>query len=325
MVDSQLRGRAGSKGSPPGLLLLASIVASLTLAACGTGSAADPDNASCNAPPVSFGAPLVLANHAEVSVRFTCEGAAQAGTIYLPNGAGPHPAAVWVHGDGPMKRIISGTGNVIAGLVQAGVAVLSYDKRGVGESQGVCCPGAEGRFNLLAADAVGAVNALRSMPGIDQRHVGLLGGSQAGWIVPLAAARSSNVAFTALVDAPAVTQDEEKLYSLLTGEEGGAGGVLSHQAIAYRLKQAGPSGFDPLPSLEKISVPGLWLYGGADESIPADRSIAILDSLKKHGKDFTVIVLPGAGHGLLNVPPSDPRALPTLVEWVTKQVHAPDA
>jgi hypothetical protein len=41
------------------------------------------------------------------------------------------------------------------------------------------------------------------------------------------------------------------------------------------------------------------------------------------GKDFTVVVYPKAGHGLLDVPPTDPRALPTLVRWVRNRVHVP--
>ena len=310
-------------GSRRLLSVLASILAVVPIAGCATGSARDPANARCDDPRPSFGGPVVLPTHTQVAVHFTCEGAVQAGTIYVPNGLGLHAGAVWVHGDGPMRRIGYGDDNVVAGLVRAGIAVLSYDKRGVGESQGVCCPGDSGHFNLLAADAIGAVNALRSMPGIEPRHVGLLGASQAGWVVPLAASRSSSIAFTVLVDAPTVTQDEEKLYSLLTGEEGEAGGVLSKQAIAYRLKQAGASGYDPRPSLDRMSNPGLWLYGGADRSIPADRSIAILNALKQQCKDFTVAVLPGAGHGLLNVPPSDPRALPMVVDWISSQVHAP--
>jgi len=211
---------------------------------------------------------------------------------------------------------------MVAKFLDSGVAFLSYDKRGVGESQGTCCPGDYGHFNLLAADAVGAVNTLRAMPEIDPRHVGLLGASQAGWIVPLAAARSKSVAFTALADAPAVSQGEELLYSLLTGEEGSGGGVLSKQAISYRLKRAGPSGFDPRPSLAQMSIPGIWAYGGADKSIPADECMAVLRSLKAQGRDFTVVVFPGAGHGLLDDPPSNPQALPTLVRWVAETARA---
>lgn len=292
---------------------------SLMLAACATSS--DPEGARCNGPPVTFGEIQLVGDHREAEVRFTCEGAVQAGTIYLPNRPGRYPAAVWVHGSGPEKRISYFAGNVVAALVRVGVAIFSYDKRGVGESQGVCCPGDSGHFNLLAADAVGAVNALRSRPDINPREIGLIGGSQAGWVVPVAAARSSSLAFTALVDAPTVTQDEEKLYSLLTGEEGNAGRVLSKQAIAYRLKQLGPSGFDPFPYLQRITVPGLWLYGGADQSIPVERSVSILNALKERGQNFTVIELPGASHGLLDVPPSDPSALPILTHWITAHVQ----
>jgi len=286
---------------------------------CGE-AVSDPASARCDAPNPSFGDVQTLGDRNEVAVRFTCEGVRLSGTAYLPSGSGSFPAVVWISGDGPQKRLTFGP--LVTAFLDAGVAFLSYDKRGVGESDGVCCPGDYGHFNLLAADAIGAVNTLRAMPDIDPRHVGLLGASQAGWIVPLAAIRSKSVAFTALADAPAVSQGEELLYSLLTGEEGSGGGVLSKQAISYRLKRAGPSGYDPGPSLAQMSVPGIWAYGGADKSIPPDECITVIRGLKAQGKDFTVVVFPGAGHGLLNDQPTDPGALPTLVQWIAARAHS---
>jgi len=297
-------------------LWLAAAVVLFLSQACGE-TESDPESARCEAPNPILGDVQVLSDHSEVAVRFTCVGASLSGTAYLPSGSGAHPAVVWVSGDGPHKRLAFGS--LVAAFVGAGVAFLSYDKRGVGESEGVCCPGDYGHFNLLAADAVGAVNAMRKLPGIDPHSVGLLGASQAGWIVPVAAARSRSIAFTALADAPAVSQGEELLYSLLTGEEGGGGGVLSKQAISYRLNRTGPSGFDPRKSLAQMTVPGIWAYGGADKSIPADECAEIIRSLKATGKDFTVVVFPGAGHGLLDDRPSDPRALPALVRWVVQR------
>jgi dienelactone hydrolase len=286
--------------------------------ACGE-QASDPETARCNDPAPGFGEVQARDDHNEVAVRFTCEGARLSGTIYIPVGSGPFPAVVWISGDGPHTRLAFGP--LVSTFTGLGVAFLSYDKRGVGQSQGVCCPGDSGHFNLLAADAVGAANTLRAMVGIDPHHVGLLGASQAGWIVPLAATRSRSIAFTALADAPAVSQGEELLYSLLTGEEGGGGAVLPKQAIYYRVKQTGPSGFDPRPSLAQMSIPGIWAYGGADRSIPADECISVIRSLKAQGKDFTVVVFPGAGHGLLDNQPSDPRALATLARWVSDHTH----
>jgi hypothetical protein len=40
------------------------------------------------------------------------------------------------------------------------------------------------------------------------------------------------------------------------------------------------------------------------------------------GKDFTVVLFPLAGHGLLDVPPTDPRAMPTLLAWIHKHARA---
>src|SRR2546422_8754059 len=66
---------------------------------------ADPPTASCNAPAPTFGPATQVLSHQEVAVHYTCEGAVQAGTLYLPSGPGPHPAAVWVHGAGPAARL----------------------------------------------------------------------------------------------------------------------------------------------------------------------------------------------------------------------------
>ena len=68
-----------------------------------------------------------------------------------------------------------------------------------------------------------------------------------------------------------------------------------------------------------MSTPGLWLYGGADKSIPTDRSVEILTRLKRAvGKDFTIVVFPNAGHGLVDNVPTAPEAPATLVEWIQK-------
>jgi pimeloyl-ACP methyl ester carboxylesterase len=188
-------------------------------AGCGGSSVSDPESARCNAPPTTFGQPTAFSDHSEVAVHYTCAGAVQAGTLFLPQGEGPHPAVVWVHGAGPATRL-TGTAPLIKALAGAGIAVLSYDKRGAGESKGKCCPGDDGHFNLLAADVAGAVSARRKRPDVDSGKIGLLGASHAGWVAPLAAVRSNEVAFLALVDAPVVARSVESLYSHLTGEEG---------------------------------------------------------------------------------------------------------
>jgi pimeloyl-ACP methyl ester carboxylesterase len=307
--------RAGSR------FLATVIVGVLVLAGCG-GSVDDPEAARCVHPSSEFGQKVAFFDHDEVSVRFQCNGSELAGTLDLPKQAGNHPAMVYVHGAGEATRW---TWDVpwVQRFVRAGLAFFSYDKRGVGESEGVCCPGDDSHFNLLAADADGAASALRSRPEIDQGLIGFLGTSQAGWIVPLAVARSNlPIAFTALVDAPATTTGEERKWSDLAGEDADDPPALTTEKRAEFTAQLDPSGFDPLPLIRQMNGPGLWLYGGQDRSVPSGKSAATLQRLRRAGKDFTIVTFSDAGHGLLDTPPTDPRAIDRLVAWLRANVLA---
>ena len=296
-------------------------VVTVALTACGN-SINDPESARCNSPRTTFDHKIVLAEHVEVEVHFRCVGAVLAGTLYLPKRAGRVPAVVYVHSSGQSARW---TWDVpwVQQIVGAGIAFFSFDKRGVGESEGTCCPGDQSHFNLLAADADGAVNAVRTRAEIDPARIGFLGISQAGWVVPLAVVRSHNrVVFTALASGAAVTTHEEQQWSKLAGEEDANPAPLTSEKKAEITRKLRPSGFDPVPLLGQMTVPGIWVYGRGDRSIPAEKSAATLERLRKtQGKDFTVVLFPHAGHGLLDTPPTDPRAMPTLLAWIQKHAR----
>ena len=102
-------------------------------------------------------------------VHYTCEAAMLTGTLYLPEDKGRHPAVVWILGGEQTDRLTYG--DLVSAFTNRGVGFFSYDKRGGGQSQGECCPGDYGHFNLLTADAVGAVNALRSSTSIDPGRI----------------------------------------------------------------------------------------------------------------------------------------------------------
>ena len=298
------------------LLALVGIGASIAAVLFVLDYLSDPPTASCNAPPAGFGQATTVLTRQEVLVHYTCEGAVQAGTLYLPSKPGPHPAVIWIHGAGPERRL--GYAGALASLVDAGVAVYSYDKRGVGESQGSCCPGDNGHFNLLSADIAGAVAALASMPDVRKDEIGLIGASQAGWIAPKAAAMSGKVAFIALASSTPVTERLTNLYERLArGDEG----QLSREEISRRLASAGPAGFDPLPYWRQLSVRSLWMLGTEDDRIPVPETTALLNQLKNEGKSIEIVTFAGAGHGLLDVPPSAADAPRTLVSWVVQRVH----
>jgi uncharacterized protein len=67
-----------------------------------------------------------------------------------------------------------------------GIGAFVYDKRGTGVSGGTYTQD----FNVLAADAVAAMKEARRLAGPRLGRIGYQGGSQGGWVVPLAANRA---------------------------------------------------------------------------------------------------------------------------------------
>jgi len=232
-------------------------------------------------------------------VSFTSEGIEIAGTLWLPEGAGPFPAIVMGHGSGKSTR--SGGRIAAEHFSENGIAFLTYDKRGVGESEGVYVGrqnASEKNLKLLASDVTAGVSYLKSRNDIVSDKIGLWGVSQAGWILPIAASHDDEIIFTILLSGPTVTVGEENYYSDLTGDDGSQRGIMTSEEISALLAKKGPYGFDPLPYLEKMDMPGLWLLGAEDMSIPIPETVAHLDRLISEGQNFRYVVFPLANHGL---------------------------
>ena len=229
-----------------------------------------------------------------------------AGNLFIPTGEGPFPAIVIVHGAG--KYTSQDYKYLSFFFVNHGFATLTYDKRGVGASsgsyKGVGVESGEAVLEDLAGDALAGVEFLKSNKQIDPNKIGFFGISQAGWIIPLATSKSSAIAFIVLYSGPVCTVGQEIYYSQITGDDPGdqVEGISLEQASDMARDYAGPHGFDPLPSLEAIDIPGLWMFGSQDRSIPIPLSIDNLDDLvAQQGKDFDYIVYPNAGHSLRDV------------------------
>jgi dienelactone hydrolase len=219
-------------------------------------------------------------------------------TLDLPAGAGPFPAIVMGHGSGTVTRH---QGSSLARpLVDAGFAVLRYDKRGVSDSGGIYetagnVANSERVFPILAGDMLAGVEFLKTRPEVARTRIGLFGVSQAGWIIPLAASRSPDVKFMILVVGPTVSVGVENYYSSLVEFSPSAS---LEDAYARSRVYAGPHGYDPLSTLESLSTPGLWLLGGVDRSIPTPLTVEVLQSLQDSGRPYRWIVYPGADHNL---------------------------
>lgn len=127
------------------------------------------------------------------------------GTLAIPQGEGPFPAVVLVHGSGPNDRDETVGGNrpfrdLAWGLASHGVAVLRYDKRT--RVYGGALPPEIGLEAEVAEDALQALELLRSREEVDPDRVFLLGHSLGGMMAPEIAVRDGRVAGVAILAAP---------------------------------------------------------------------------------------------------------------------------
>lgn len=250
---------------------------------------------------------------------------------YSPAG---ETAVVALHGAGVGTRDSPSYTHLHELLPAAGVGVVTFDRRGEGQSTGDVT---RGRFQLQVEDALAVMDA------IDAKRVGLWGISQGGWIGPLAATASNDVAFLVLVASTGVTPSEQMMYAA-ERQLGlaGYGRDVVERALDLRRRftdwvhgnaresdeqlaadlLAGvdepwwsqvwlpPSlldeegrrlwieemDFDPRPVFARVRVPTLLFYGEADSWTPVEPSIAAWRAAR--GDDVEVVVIPGAEHDL---------------------------
>ncbi len=117
-------------------------------------------------------------------VHFESQGLKLSGHLVMPRLEGAIPVAVLVHGSERDSAVLF---NRLQYLLPAnGIGVFVYDKRGTGKSQGSYTQ----NFHLLSDDAAAALKTARETAGSLASEVGFQGGSQAGWIIPLAAGKA---------------------------------------------------------------------------------------------------------------------------------------
>jgi pimeloyl-ACP methyl ester carboxylesterase len=266
--------------------------------------------------------------------------------------AGP-TALVALHGAGEGTRDFPLYRHLHEVLPAAGIGVVTFDRRGEGESTG---DATRGRFELQVEDALAILRA------VDAERVGLWGISQGGWIGPMAAAASDEVAFLVLIASTGVTPSEQMMYAVERQLRlSGYGDDVVAQALDLRrrfedwvhTRAPAPDDelaaalwaavdepwagqlwlpptlldeescrlwieemdFDPRPAFARTRVPALLFYGEADSWTPVQASVEAWRAAR--GEAVDIVVVPEAEHDL-TLP--DGRLAPeyeqTLVAWL---------
>ncbi len=193
----------------------------------------------------------------EVTYQNVKDAVTLAGTLTMPRTGEPFPAVVLITGSGPQDRDESVFGHrpflVLADfLTRRRIAVLRVDDRGVGGSKGSASQATSEDF---ARDVLAGVQYLRTRKDIDPKRIGLIGHSEGGCIAPIAAAKSSDVAFIVLMAGTGVTGDtiiEGQIVSLLKAQGADPALIDATTQDQRRVVEVIKSEADPNIAKEKI-------------------------------------------------------------------------
>lgn len=256
-------------------------------------------------------------------VKFESQGITLAGSILKPKK--PFAAVVIVHGSDPVKRELE----FAKRLAKEGIAVFTYDKRGVGESGGVYVGPSVGtnnvdttNLNLLSNDANEAVKTFRTYLTDIKLPVGLVGFSQAGWIIPVTASKNLQVEFMVLFSCPTITTLEQLRFQFYTNgnndfwenhTDADAREHTKNDSDKYQFVAT-----DPKVSLNTLSIPGLWIFGEKDIQIPVKLCIEQLNTFKVQGKPFEYILFSTLGHNTAF--DSDTTPFDISIQWIKQKI-----
>jgi len=248
-------------------------------------------------------------------VVFVSHGAKLSGSIVFPAGD-IQAAVVFIHGSGKQERNL----NLAELFARQGIAALVYDKRGAGKSGGEYEGNqsvSEKNISLLADDASEAMRALSTHRSLKGVSIGLAGISQAGWIAPITAKRNGLAKFLIMWSGPVCKVSEEDIYSKYTADADRRTAPPYAEALRARTQKYIWPDFlgrdtDSGEDLERLSIPGLWIFSDNDSSIPVDLSVDRLKQLRAGGHRYDYVLFSGLGHNNMD------GTFTVATEWIRR-------
>lgn len=230
------------------------------------------------------------------------------GLLVRPDGTGPYPLVVMVHG-GPVAATVNRwamRGIVAPLLVSRGFAVLYPNPRG---SSGKGQAFAEMVYGDMgggdADDIVAGVDALVERGVADPARVGIGGGSYGGFMSCWLPTQSDKFA-AAVAISPVTDWFSQHLTSNI--------GFWDRQILNDRLENPGGQYLarSPIAHAHRSRTPTLLTAGLEDRCTPPGQAVEFFRALEEHGIDAELALYAGEGHGV--------RKLPAAIDLVTRTV-----
>jgi len=245
---------------------------------------------------------LWIKNYKRKYVQIESDGIYLSGALYYPkiDNNKTIPAIILAHGSGPTTQYNLSYYTYLG--LKMGLAVLVCDKRGVGNSQGEydrTLLNSKNVFTDLASDLVAQLKWLKTQTEIDITKIGLMGPSQAGWIMPIAAKKDDSFSFIISLSGPAVSLGEENYFSALTNENHNPPGISILEADKKLATFNGDHIYQTASVLKMLDTKILWQFGTHDRSVPVDLSIRRLKQMNT--ENFDIKGIQDIGHGSANI------------------------
>ena len=231
------------------------------------------------------------------------------GCLHIPDGDGPFPAVVFIHGGLGDNREYTRAmldWSVAKLLRREGFVVLSTDYR-------VSLTGGD------IADVVASFNYTAGLSFVDGSKIAYFGDSHGAYLAIMAATQTAPFA---LVHGWGVADMAEwyrhienipvRYYQKVTEDlQNSLGGTPDQVPEAYRM-------ISPTAHVSKIKCPVLILHGGEDEDVPVSHARFLAEALEKANVEYTLKIFEHGGHGLRT--PEDRREMDPVVVAFLKSV-----
>lgn len=225
--------------------------------------------------------------------------------LHIPDGPGPFPAAILVHGGGfDQGSKSTNVRPLFEPLAEAGFAWFSIDYR--------MAPGfkfVDTREDISAAIIWVKANAKEYR--VDPAKIALIGESAGGWLVNYAGTHETPqtkvaavVDFYGPVDYGRLAEerrDHPERFNMASISRHAANGGGIHFFGVEQLDQAGLKklwSLAPLAAVHKGMPPFLCIHGTRDDQVPYGQTTLFLDAMRKAGVPCDLITIEGGGHGM---------------------------